>query len=324
MALHGSTGSWFLLGGYELGSLIKALVDKVSPAIEDTTGLGGDGFDKTAPTGSVKATLSQSGGFFDTAAGASHEALKDLPTSAQAAARIACYGRAGMTIGQPFTGIDGVYVNEYEVLNESEKLHKANPAYTVDGEPERGVILQPLVAEAVSWDTEAAGVDYAADPSQQIIPIVSSSVANPSVIVTTVPHGIANGQRVLIAGHSGSTPDITGEHVATLIDPTSFSIPVNVTVGGTGGTLTQANSLAGAVGFLQVTDVSGWDGLVCRILDSADDIVYVELLVFPNVTARASHRVTVAGTVDRHTAMDGVYSGAGPGTSTPFCGIKRN
>jgi len=65
--------------------------------------------------------------------------------------------------------------------------------------------------------------------------IASSSVANPSVITTSVDHDFLTAQTVTISGHTGSTPDINGAHVITKINATSFSIPVNVTVGGTGG-----------------------------------------------------------------------------------------
>jgi Putative phage tail protein len=76
------------------------------------------------------------------------------------------------------------------------------------------------------------------------INITSSSVANPSVITTTTPHGLpptgwGDSPMVRISGHTGSTPDINGDHVVTYIDSTSFSIPVNVTTGGTGGTITK-------------------------------------------------------------------------------------
>ena len=68
--------------------------------------------------------------------------------------------------------------------------------------------------------------------------IVSSSVANPTVITLVGPHGQAAGSTFLvrIAGHTGSTPPIAGEYIATRVGTTSFSIPVNVTTGGTGGT----------------------------------------------------------------------------------------
>jgi hypothetical protein len=67
--------------------------------------------------------------------------------------------------------------------------------------------------------------------------IVSSSVANPTVITLVGPHGQAAGSTFLvrITGHVGSTPAIDGEYTATRTGTTSFSIPVNVTAGGTGG-----------------------------------------------------------------------------------------
>ncbi len=66
--------------------------------------------------------------------------------------------------------------------------------------------------------------------------VTSSSVANPSVITMGSAHGLATGDTVTIAGHSGSTPSIDGPHVVTVLSSTTYSIPVNVTVGGTGGT----------------------------------------------------------------------------------------
>ena len=65
--------------------------------------------------------------------------------------------------------------------------------------------------------------------------ITSSSVANPSNILC-VAHGMVSTESTTIAGHSGSTPDINADHVITRVDDDNFTIPVNVTVGGTGGT----------------------------------------------------------------------------------------
>lgn len=67
--------------------------------------------------------------------------------------------------------------------------------------------------------------------------IVSSSVANPSVITTITPHGLSSGENATIAGHAGSTPAINASHVVTVLTPTTFTIPVNVTVAGAGGTV---------------------------------------------------------------------------------------
>ena len=71
------------------------------------------------------------------------------------------------------------------------------------------------------------------------VAVTSSSVASPSVITTTTAHGFETGQTVRIAGHTSVTPDINGDHTVTVTGTTTFTIPVNVTDGGTGGTATR-------------------------------------------------------------------------------------
>jgi hypothetical protein len=68
--------------------------------------------------------------------------------------------------------------------------------------------------------------------------VTSSSVANPTVITTGAAHGFTTGDTVTIASHAGSTPLLNGDHVLTVTAPTTFTVPVNVTIGGTGGTAT--------------------------------------------------------------------------------------
>lgn len=68
--------------------------------------------------------------------------------------------------------------------------------------------------------------------------IATSSVANPTVITTSAPHGLWTGDTVTIAGHVGSMPAIDGARVVTVLTPTTFTIPLNVTVAGAGGTIT--------------------------------------------------------------------------------------
>ena len=63
--------------------------------------------------------------------------------------------------------------------------------------------------------------------------IASSTVANPTVI-TTERHHLDTGDTVTITG-SNTTPTINGTHTVTVISPTTFSIPVNVTNAGTAG-----------------------------------------------------------------------------------------
>lgn len=72
--------------------------------------------------------------------------------------------------------------------------------------------------------------------SSSPITITSSSVANPTVITATA-HKLRTGDGIVIAGHSGSTPSLNGNHTVTVVTDDTVTIPVNVTVGGTGGTL---------------------------------------------------------------------------------------
>jgi len=68
------------------------------------------------------------------------------------------------------------------------------------------------------------------------IAISSSSVADPTLIATAT-HGLVTGQVITIASHVGAIPNINGTHAVTVVSVTSFTIPVNVTTAGTGGTL---------------------------------------------------------------------------------------
>lgn len=75
-------------------------------------------------------------------------------------------------------------------------------------------------------------------------PIVSSSIANPTVITTSVPHELTTGRIVTISGHIGSTPPLNSKHTVTVTGTTTFTVPVNVTVAGTGGTAGQIETWA--------------------------------------------------------------------------------
>ena len=321
---HGSAEFFLFVDGYNLtAAILEQFIDSVVAPNIEAYGLGDD-WKKRAPLGVRDTEISQEGAFFDTSAGNSHAALQgSVPASPQAVPRIVTFGRAGEAIGDEFVGIEGAYSHKYGVASKNEDLQRAITEYSVSGQRDEGAILQPLAAKTANWDTESTPVDYSLDTGQQVIPITSSSVANPSVITTTVAHRLTNGQKVLIAGHSGSTPSINAEHVATVIDATSFSIPINVTGGGTGGTMVQSNSLAGGVGYLQVTAASGFTNFVGKIRHSDDDIVWADLITFAdNVSAPFAERLTVAGTIDRHTAFKGDVTGSG--SIAAFCGLARN
>lgn len=67
---------------------------------------------------------------------------------------------------------------------------------------------------------------------------ITNTIANPTVVSTTVNHGLVTGNAVYITG-SNSTPTIDGTHTVIVISPTTFSVPVNVTGGGTAGSATK-------------------------------------------------------------------------------------
>jgi len=71
------------------------------------------------------------------------------------------------------------------------------------------------------------------------ITIVASTIAAATVLETDAPHYLVTGDTVLVAGHVGSTPAVDGSRVVTVIDATHVSIPLAVTIAGTGGTLTR-------------------------------------------------------------------------------------
>lgn len=83
--------------------------------------------------------------------------------------------------------------------------------------------------------------------------ISSNTLANPTVITTSAPHGLISGNSITIAG-SNSTPVIDGARTVTVLTTTTFTVPVNVTVAGTAGTYV-VNNLSSEVGDISV-DVS--------------------------------------------------------------------
>jgi hypothetical protein len=57
-------------------------------------------------------------------------------------------------------------------------------------------------------------------------------------MTTSAAHGFVNGNTVVIADHEDSAPDVNGSHVISNVTATTFTIPVAVTVAGTGGSAT--------------------------------------------------------------------------------------
>lgn len=65
--------------------------------------------------------------------------------------------------------------------------------------------------------------------------ITDISVADPTVVTVTA-HGLESGDTVEISG-TDSTPVLDGEHEVTVVSANTFTVPVNVTVAGSAGTV---------------------------------------------------------------------------------------
>jgi hypothetical protein len=90
--------------------------------------------------------------------------------------------------------------------------------------------------------TALARVERKTAGAAVVVTLTSNAIANPTSVLCAAPHGLVTGQTVTIAGVSTSAPTINGVWTVTVIDSTHFSIPVNVTVAGSGGTVTVAGT----------------------------------------------------------------------------------
>lgn len=320
MSNYGSADVGFILvGGYSLLGSVTALQDSVEAILDQLTALG-DSWTKFGYTGLKKGALSQNG-FFDDAAGQVNAALVDN----QGDSHIYCHNLEGNVIGKRFVGYAGAIEAKYDRVAQLGKFTLANAAYNPSDAIETGRILHALGTEAAaSGDTTATPVDRATDTAAVRIPITSSSVANPSHIITPVPHGLLTNDYAVIAGHVGSTPDVNNEYQVTVISPVEFTIPVNVTVGGTGGYLIASATKDGGSGYVQIPALTlgGYTDVVFKVRHSQNGAAWADLGTFTAIAGpapTAARLVVAAGTtVNRHLAMSWAYGGAGAGQSVNF------
>lgn len=305
---------FFLIGGFDLlGVSVTAFNFKHMAELEETSAPG-DSDEVWEAVGLSRGELTLSG-FYEDAAGKGDVAL--ISTGSD---RVVLIGHEGNAIGKIAQGFAGAVEAVYNRILVLATLHKANANFKMNGPIERHRILHAHTAEtAASGDTEATAVDGGTQAAA--VTITSSSVANPTVITTAAAHGLTTGDSVLIAGHAGSTPDINGTHTVTVVTATTYTILVNVTVDGTGGTSTLISTRDGGAGIVQVEDLTlgGYDDVTIKIRDSTDDIVWADLITFANVSsAKTAARLVVAGTVDRYLSHSWLFNGSGSSQSIKY------
>lgn len=311
--------SVLLVDGYNLLSAkVTGVTHKITALFEKSTGLG-DAWAAQLPTGLQSCTLTQTGAFFEDSVNGFHQALN----GSQQLLRNLVFAWAGNVAGGRFAGFAGTYGMSYDVQGTVGSLSKANASYQIVGECDRGLIVQPWIQQVATWTS--ASIDNAADTAIPTIPIVSNTLANPSVVTTAIPHGLVSTDVVVIAGNITSAPAINGPQIVTVISPTTFSIPVNCTTGGTGGSLQRVNSDNGGWGFLHLSELTGPSNIAVVINHSSDNSSWSPIVTFTGVTtAPGAQRVAVApGTlVKRYLQVVGTFTGAG--TCTPFVGFSRS
>lgn len=134
--------------------------------------------------------------------------------------------------------------------------------------------------------------------SQPIIAIATSSIADPTHIVTEDAHGFVSGDWVVIEGHSAANPDINKAYIITYVNATEFTIDVNMIDGGTGGSVTRTSTKLGLSAYEHIFAFTGTDVTV-KLQHSADDAVtdaYADITdaAFAQASAIGSERIETA------------------------------
>jgi hypothetical protein len=324
MAQYSSADVGFvLIDGYSVLGYSTTLNDSVEAILQENTVLGAS-WATFKSVGIRRGALSQSG-FYDDVAGGINDALVNTKVGTS---RIFTHNLETNAIGAQFVGYGGAFEAKYERVVTLEKLHVANALYNPSGAVETGQVLHALGAKtAASGDTKSTNVDNST-VRQTVVAITSNSIANPTVVTTPNPHGLVTGDVIMISGVSSSSPTINGERTATKLTDTTFTVPVNVTVGGTGGTFVRCSSPAGGAGYLQVPTLvlGGYTSVTIKIQHSVDASTWVDLVTFANVTAApTAQRVTAAGDVRRYLCITWLFNGAGSGMSITFmAGFARS
>lgn len=89
-----------------------------------------------------------------------------------------------------------------------------------------------------------------------------------------------------------------------------------------------AKTTLGGAGYLQVTALTlgGYDNVIVKLRDSADNITYGDLVSFTAVTAAPdAERKAITGDIEQYVAISWAYTGSGTGqTFTALVGLHRN
>lgn len=137
--------------------------------------------------------------------------------------------------GTPAQNIDSTAVNLIQIINTSSSNTTLYAYYIsgVDDLPGQMLFEERSIGGTEFFATSTAGTSFS-PPLPEKQTISTNTLANPTVITTPTAHGLTSGDIIQVFD-SNSTPTIDGERIVTVLSPTTFSVPVNVTVAGTAG-----------------------------------------------------------------------------------------
>lgn len=311
MANYGPYGTFLVVGAKNISPETWQLDDSHEHVTEMVRGFS-ESWDRFKPVGHSRVQLEASGGLYDDVTNGIVSALQAMGQTRQ----MLVWGFSEMIAGRLCRIADGTYAVTWKRIAKLEELTKAHALHRITGQAHEAVILNALARSTDPWNTEGASFDNSLNPLLTPIPITVSTAANDQ-ITTAVPHGLTTGDVVIIAGHAGSTPSINGQATVTVVDPTNFTIGVNITVGGTGGTVTEvtSNGFVADMHVLALT-LGGFTNVIIKVRHSPDNAVFSDLCTFTTVTAAPfANRQTGATLVQRYRAVSGDFTGAGSGQS---------
>lgn len=323
MSLYGPVSAFLLVGGRNISGDTFNLEETVESVLEETHGLG-EAWEESLPVGLGRITLDAAGGIYDDRVGGIMEALQSKGTTKQ----LLGYGMSGTAVGAEVVMIDGTYAATWKRIASREGLTKAHAVHRLTGGYRQGRVLHGLTTIITNPNPGyGTSIDQHASPRLPAVAITSSSIAAASVITCPAPHGLSNNELVVITGHSGSTPSLNAGdgHIVTVTGLNTFTIPVTVSAGGTGGTFKKVSSV-GAIADLHIPAITlgGFTSLTVKVQHSADNASFVDLMTFATAAGITAERKSVVTQVNRFVRMSWTWVGAGSAYSAiPYVAFGR-
>lgn len=321
MTNYGPSSAFILFGGKNISADVWDITEDVQNVLEQSNGIGVT-MQEFLSVGIARVNLEAKGGFYTDDTLRVVAAVQGL----QGTKQLMSFGLVGQAMGADVNLIDGAYAMKFNRIAQRELLTKANADYTLSGKLYRASLLHALTAETANGNNEATSFDGINLPDLPSVAITSSSVANPTVI-TSPAHGLVTGDVIVISGHSGSTPTINGERIVTVTGVNTFTIPVNVTVAGTGGTFKKATQ-TNAIAHLHVPALTlgGYTNVIVKVRHSSDNSTFTDAGTFSAITTPGTTAsITISGQIKRYRAISWAWTGSGSNQSfIPYVAISNN